>query len=188
MERQYIIFIAAAAAAFAALMVVGLFFNPLKAEQESTEKESGVFIAELGDTAYVRYSAGTIRLVQNLPDKNILRIEGPSEVLNTNLAGLKGEFRYTDMTIEYVQNGKVEEISEKDFRTIQYRFLPDAGNVTSYTYRNVDFIAQAKSAELVAAFQALSTAKIGQNYPVKIVLEGGPVDIGIEEKTVRFVE
>lgn len=188
LERQYMIFITAAGAAFAALLVVGLFFNPLKAEQDGPDAESGVFVAELGDTAYVRYSAGTIRFVQNLPEKNILRIEAPSELLNTNLAGLKGEFRYTEMTIEYVQNGSVEEISEKDFKTIQYRFLPDAGNVTSYTYRNVDFIAQATSAELIAAFQPLSTAEAGQDYPVRIVLEGGPVDIGIEEKIVRFVE
>lgn len=185
MERQYIVFIAAAGAGFAALLIVGLYFNPLRAEPED---DTGVFEAKIGKAAYVRYSGNVIGLVQNLPDKNILRIEAPAELLNTNLAGLKGEFRYTDMTIKYVQNGEQEEISQRDFKTIQYRFLPDAGNMTSYTYRNVDFIAQATSAELIATFVPQSTAKVGDEYAVKIVLEGGPVDIGIAEKTVRIVE
>lgn len=186
LERQYISFIAVAGAAFAALIVVGLFFNPLQAQPEDPD-DAGITEAEIGKATYVRYSAGVVKLVQDLPEKNILRIEAPSELLNTNLGGLRGEFRYTEMEIEYVQNGKVEEISETDFKTIQYRFLPDAGNVTSYTYRNVDFIAQATNAELIATFVPLSTARAGQEYPVKIILEGGPVDIGVEEKIVKVV-
>jgi hypothetical protein len=87
-----------------------------------------------------------------------------------------------------VQNGKREVVDEKDFGSVQYRFLPDAGNMTSYTYRNVDFNVQATSAQLIASFVPLSTAKVGQEYPVKIILEGGPLDIGIEEKIVKFVE
>jgi hypothetical protein len=185
LERQYLIFIAAAAAGFAALIVVGLFFNPLQAAEDPADSK---FIeAEIGKTAYVRYSAGVIKLVQGLPEKNILRIEAPSELLSTNLGGLKGELRYTGMTISYVQNGEQEEIEEQDFKTVQHRFLPDAGNMTSYTYRNVDFIPQATSAELIASFIPLDTAKVGDEYPVKIVLEGGPVDIGVEEKVIKIV-
>jgi hypothetical protein len=187
LERQYLIFIAAAGAGFAALLVVGLFFNPLQAEPNNQPTETGVIEAEVGKTAYVRYSSGVIRLVQNLPERNILRIEAPSELLNTNLAGLKGEFRYSAMTISYVQKGKQEEISETDFKTVQYRFLPDAGNVTSYTYRNVDFTAQATSAELIAAFVPLSTARAGEEYPVRIILEGGPADIAVDEKKIKVV-
>jgi hypothetical protein len=87
-----------------------------------------------------------------------------------------------------VQNGKSETVDEKDFESIKFRFLPDAGNVTSYTYRNVGFNAQATSAQLIASFVPLSTAKVGDEYSVKIILEGGPVDIGIGEKKVRIVE
>ncbi len=186
MERQYLIFISAAAAGFAALVVVGLFFNPLQAAE--APKDSKIIEAEFGKTAYVRYSSGVIGLVQGLPEKNILRIEAPSELLSTNLGGLKGELRYSGMTIGYVQNGEQKEIEEKDFKTVQYGFLPDAGNMTSYTYRNVDFIAHATSAELIASFIPLDTAKVGDEYPVKIVLEGGPVDLGINEKIIRIVE
>ena len=187
MERQYLIFIVAAGAGFAALLIFGLFFNPLQAAPDNSNTDPSVVEAKVGKTAYVRYSSGVIGLIQKLPDKNILRIEAPSELLNTDLAGLRGEFRHTSMTISYVQNGKLEEIDEKDFKTIQYRFLPDSGNMTSYTYRNVDFNAQATNAELIASFVPLSTAKPGQEYPVKIILEGGPADIGIEEKAVKIV-
>jgi hypothetical protein len=65
--------------------------------------------------------------------------------------------------------------------------LPDAGNVTSYTYRNVDFTAQATSAELIAAFVPLSTARAGEEYPVRIILEGGPADIAVDEKKIKVV-
>lgn len=187
MERQYVIFIIAAGASFAALLVIGLFFNPLQAQPEDSD-EDGIIEAEIGKAADVRYSSGFIRQIQNLPDKNILRIEAPSELLNTNLGGVKGELRYSEMTIKYFQNGKLEQVSERDFETIQYRFLPDAGNVTSYTYRNVDFLAQATSAELIATFVPLSTAEVGREYPVKIILEGGPVDIGIQEKIIKIVK
>jgi hypothetical protein len=182
------IFIAAAGAGFAALLIYGLFINPLQAAPD-VPNNGGEFIeAELDETAYVRYGSSVINLIQKLPDKNILRIEAPSELFNTDLAALNGEFRHTSMTISYVQNGQREEVSEKDFGTIQYRFLPDAGNMTSYTYRNVDFNVRATSAQLIASFEPLPTAKVGQEYPVKIILEGGPVDIGISEKIIKFVE
>lgn len=188
MQRQYLIFIIASGAGFATLLIVGLFFNPLQAAPDSSNSDTGVVEAKIGKTAYVRYSSSVISLVQDLPEKNLLRIEAPSELLNTDLAGLRGEFRHTSMTISYVQNGKLEEIDEKDFKTIQYRFLPDSGNMTSYTYRNVDFNAQATNAQLIASFVPLSTAKVGQEYPVKIILEGGPTDIGVDEKIIKIVE
>ncbi|HKU49765.1 MAG TPA: hypothetical protein VJP79_07430 [Nitrososphaera sp.] len=187
LERQYLIFIAAAGAGFAALIIVGLFFNPLQAA-EGPKSDSGVIEARTGRTAYVHYSSGVIGLVQKLPDKNSVRIEAPSEILNTNLAGLRGELRYTDMTIKYVENGRVKEINEKDFKTVQYRFLPDAGNVTTYTYKNVQFNLQATNAELIASFVPLATAQVGQEYPVKMVLEGGTVDFGIDPKIVKVVQ
>lgn len=180
------IFIIAAGVGFAALLIVGLFFNPLSAKP--ADSVDGKFIeATLGKPVYVRYSSGVVSLVQKLPDKNLVRIEAPSQLLNTNLAGLKGEIRYSEMNISYVQNGKVEEVAEKDFKTIQYRFLPDPGNVTKYFYSNVEFNALATSSEIVATFVPLSTAKVGEEYPVKMVLEGGPVDIGIDEKIVKMV-
>lgn len=185
MERQYLIFISAAAAGFAALLIVGLFFNPLQAAEDPSD--SNIIEAEIGQTVYVRYSTGVISRVQQLPEKNLLRVEAPAELLSTNLGGLKGELRYTGMTISYVQNGEQKEIDERDFKTVQHSFFPDAGNTTSYTYRNVDFIAQATSAELIASFIPLDTAKVGDEYPVKIILEGGPVDIGIDEKVIKIV-
>jgi|GEM_PF-3040575 len=188
LERQYLIFIIAAGAGFAAILIVGLFFNPLHAAPDNSNSDTGVVEAKIGKTAYVRYSFGVISLIQDLPEKNLLRIEAPSELLNTDLAGLRGEFRHTSVTISYVQNGKLKEIDEKDFKTVQFRFLPDAGNMTSYTYRNVEYNEQATNAELLASFVPLSTAKVGQEYPVKIILEGGPTDIGVEEKIIKIVE
>jgi hypothetical protein len=128
-----------------------------------------------------------VTLVQKLPDKNLVTIQAPSQLFNNNLAGLKGQITYSDMTIHYVQNGKPEEVGEKDFKTIQYRYLPDVGNVTKYTYSNVAFNAYTTSSEIVATFVPLSTAKVGDEYPVKMILEGGPADIGIDEKIIKIV-
>ena len=188
MERQYLIFIAVAGAGFAALLIIGLFVIPLQAAPETPAVDRDIIEAEIGKMAYVRYGSGTISQIQNLPDKNILRIEASSELRNTDLAALRGEFRHTSMTIDYVQNGKNETVDEKDFDSIKFRFLPDAGNVTSYTYRNVEFNALATSAQLIASFVPLDTAKVGDEYSVKIILEGGPVDVGIAEKKIRIVE
>lgn len=188
LERQYLIFIAAAGAGFAALIIFGVFINPLQAAPEPPSVDSDVIEAKIGKTAYVRYGSGTIEQIQSLPDKNILRIEASSELMNTDLAGLRGDFRHTSMTIDYVQNGQHEKVDEKEFQTVQYRFLPDAGNMTSYTYRNVEFNIHATSAQLIASFVPLSTAKVGDEYSVRIILEGGPVDIGIAEKKIRIVE
>jgi hypothetical protein len=188
LERQYLIFIAVAGAGFAALLVLGLFVVPLQAAPETPAVDRDVIEAELGMLAYVRYGSVAIGQIQDLPDKNILRVEASSELLNTGLAGLRGDFRHTSMTIDYVQSGRNETVDEKDFESVRFRFLPDAGNVTSYTYRNVEFNAQATSAQLIASFIPLSTAKVGEEYSVKIFLEGGPVDIGIAEKKIRIVE
>lgn len=188
MERQYLIFAIAAAAAFGGLLVVGLFFNPPHAASPDSSTDSGVIQAKIGKTAYVHYSSGVIGLIQKLPEKNLVTIEAPAELLNTNLAGLKGEVTYTDMNIQYVQNGKEETINEKDFKTIQYKFLPDPGNMTSYRYENVKVNALATSSQIVVSFVPLPTAKVGEQYQVKMILEGGPVDIGIDPKTIEIVE
>lgn len=178
---------AAAGAGFAALLFFGLF-NPLQAAPQNPTVNDGSFEAKIGKTVYVRYGSSTIDLIQKLPDKNILRIEAPSELLSTDVSALNGDFRHTSMTISYVENGERKRIDEKDFNTVRYKFLPDAGNMTSYTYRNVQFNVHATSAQLIASFVPLDTAKVGQEYPVRIILEGGPVDIGIEEKIVKIVE
>ena len=72
MERQYLIFIAAAGAGFAALLIFGLFINPLQAAPDNSSADTRVVEAEIGKTAYVRYSSGVIGLVQKLPEKNLL--------------------------------------------------------------------------------------------------------------------
>ncbi|MGI0025775.1 MAG: hypothetical protein ACREA4_11625, partial [Nitrososphaera sp.] len=112
MERQYLIFIVAAAAVFGALIVVGLYFNPLQSEGESDDgtSDGNVLEAKVGQRVYVRYSSNVIKMIQNLPQKNSLELKASSELLNTNLAGLRGEVRYTDMTIEFVQNGEKERV------------------------------------------------------------------------------
>jgi hypothetical protein len=187
LQRQYLIFVAVAAAGFAALIVVGLYFNPLKSEGKTGTKNDGVVDAKIGQSVHVRYSASTVGLIQKLPAKSAIKLESASELQNTNLGGLKGELRYTDMIIEYVQNGKKETISEKDFDTIQYKFLPDAGNKTTYRYENVDFTSYATSSELVATFVPLSTAKVGQQYTVKLFLDSGTVQYAPQEKIIRIV-
>ncbi len=186
MERQYLIFIAAAAAGFTALIVVGLFFNPMDSEGDTGE-DDGTIDAKIGQNVFVRYSANTIGLIQKLPEKSALKLEVSSELHNTNLGGLRGELRYTDMIIEYVQNGKKESVSEDDFDTIQYRFLPDAGNKTTYRYENVDFNAYTTDSQLVASFVPLSTANVGQQYTVKLFLESGIVNYAPQEKIIEIV-
>ncbi len=92
------------------------------------------------------------------------------------------------MTITWFEDGQEETISEDDFKTIEYRFLPDIGNKTTYTYENVDYIAKTTSAQLVVAVKPLSTANVGEEYTVKIVMHtGGAVGYAIDEKTVRVV-
>ncbi len=188
MERQYLIFIAVAAAAFSALIVVGLFFNPLQTEGETDgSKDRNVLEAKVGKEVYVRYSPNVIKMIQNLPQKNSLELEVSSELHNTNLAGLRGEVRYTDMTMEFFQNGEKEIVTDDDFDTIAYRFLPDAGNQTVYTYENVEFRAQSTDSQLIATFVPLSTAEVGQRYTVKLILDAGILNYAID-RVIEIVE
>ncbi|MGI0013564.1 MAG: hypothetical protein ACREBU_09010 [Nitrososphaera sp.] len=190
MERQYLIFIVAAAAVFGALVVVGLYFNPLQTEGKSDNGTSdpNTIKAKVGKEVYVRYSSNVVKMIQNLPQKNSLELKASSELLNTNLAGLRGEVRYTDMTIKFVQNGEEESVTDDEFKTIAYRFLPDPGNQTVYTYENVEFRAQTTDSQLIATFVPLSTAEVGQKYTVKLILDAGIINYAIEDRVIEIVE
>jgi hypothetical protein len=188
LERQYKIFIAAAGAVFAVLIVLG-FYNPL---QQSGADDSGnapdVIKAKKGQQVFVRYSSTVVKMMQNLPNKNSVEVEVSSELQVTNLAGLNGEIRYPNMEITYVRDGKEETVNEKDFKTMAYRFFPDIGNKTKYVYENVDYFANADNSQVVVTVKPLSTAKVGEHYTVKMDLHtGGIVNYGIGEKTIEIV-
>jgi hypothetical protein len=185
-ERQHLVFIIAAGAAFALLIGVA-YFNPFQ-QSEGEETDSNVVKARKGQEVYVRYSSSVVKLIQDLPNKNALDLEVSSELQVTNLAGLRGEMRYPDMEITYVQNGETETIDGDDFGTIEYRFFPDAGNMTKYSYDNVDFIAKADDSQVLVAIKPLSTAKIGEQYTIKMVLHtGGVVSYQINEKIIEII-
>jgi hypothetical protein len=187
LERQYIIFIAVAGAAFAALIVLA-FYNPLQQSGGDGGNASDVIKAKKGQQVFVKYSSTVVSMIQNLPDTNSLELDVSSELQVTNLAGLNGEIRYPNMEITYVQKGKEETVSEKDFKTIEYRFFPDIGNKTKYVYENVDYIAKADNTQVVVTVKPLSSAKVGEHYTVKMVLHtGGIVNYGIGEKTIEIV-
>lgn len=188
LERQHIIFIAAAAAAFGALIVFGLF-NPLqRSEGDADDTGSEVIKVREGETAFVRYSSSVVKLLQDLPDNNEVEVRVSSELQVVNFAGLNGEVRYPEMTIKWIEKGNQEEISEDDFKTIEYRFLPDKGNSTSYVYEDVDYIAKATNAQLLVAVKPLSTAKVGDKYTVELLMHtGGAVSYAISDKIIEIV-
>jgi len=182
LERQHFIFIAAAAAAFTALLLFA-FYNPFQ-QTDGTE----VIKVKKGDQAYVRYSSAVVKRVQDLPDRNSLEVEVSSELQVTNLGGLNGEVRYTDMTITWVEEGEEKNINDDDFKSIEYRFLPDIGNKTRYVYENADYITKADGSQLIVAIKPLSSAKVGEQYTVSLILHtGGLVDYQIAEKIVEVV-
>lgn len=187
MERQYIIFIIAAGAAFAAL--IGLaYFNPFQQSEGEENDNPNVINARKGQEVHVRYSPAVVKMIQDLPNKNTVEVEVSSELQVTNLAGLRGEIRYADIEITYVEKDEVETISGDNFKTIEYRWLPDAGNKTSYVYENVDYIAKATDSQVIVTVKPLSTAKVGEEYTVRLVLHtGGIVSYEIGEKTIKIV-
>jgi len=191
LERQYLIFIVAAGVAFGALIIVGLFFNPLRTEGDSgngnTDTDPNLIQAQVGQEVYVRYSYNVIKMIQGLPAKNSLELRAASELHNINLGGLRGELRYTDTMIEFVQNGKEESVSGDEFKSIEFRFLPDSGNRTTYIYEDVTFNARSTDSQLIATFVPLSTAKVGEKYPVKLVLDAGIINYGIEDRIIEIV-
>jgi hypothetical protein len=187
LERQYKIFIAVVGAAFAALIVLA-FYNPLQQLGADSGNGPDVIKAKKGQQVYVRYSSSVVSMIQKLPDNNSVELEVSSELQVTNFAGLNGEIRYPIMEITYVQNGKEETVSEKDFKTIAYRFFPDVGNKTKYAYEDVDYIAKADNSQVVVTVKSLSTAKVGAHYTVKMVLNtGSMVSYAIGEKTIEIV-
>jgi hypothetical protein len=190
LERQYLVFIIAAAVAFGALIIVGLYFNPLRTEGDSGDgnTDPNLIKARVGQEVYVRYSYNVIKMIQGLPAKNNLELRAASELHNINLGGLRGELLYTDTMIEFVQNGKEESVSGDEFKSIEYRFLPDSGNQTKYIYEDVTFNARATDSQLVATFVPLSTAKVGEKYPVKLILDAGIINYGIEDRVIEIVD
>jgi hypothetical protein len=183
-ERQYLAVIVAVVVAFSAL--IGLaFYNPF---QPSEGDSSDVIKARKGETVFVRYSPAVVKMIQDLPTRASAEVEVSSELQVTNFAGLNGELRYSKMEITFVQDGEAETIEEKDFKTIEYRFYPDAGNTTSYVYENIDFIAKATNAQVIVAVRPLSTAEVGDQYTVKLLLNtGGVVNYAITDKIIEIV-
>ena len=198
------IFILAAVGMFATLIVVGLLFNPLgksnsssssiasSANSSSSNTSNAAAIkARVGEQVDIQYSSGVANMIQRLPRNNNVTIVMSSELQNTNFAGFKSEIRYEDELIKYVQKGKMQTITGNNFKTIEYKFLPDAGNQTLYTFKNVQFISNPNSngdSRVIVSLVPLSTAKVGERYTVKMELEtGGLISYGIGEKTIEIV-
>lgn len=187
MERQYVVFIVVAAVAFGTLIIVGLFFNPTQTQGKNSDSDN-IIKAKIGQEVYVRYSSGVITQIQNLPSKNEVVVEVSSELHNTNLAGLRGEVRYNEMIISYVQDGKYEAVRDEVFPTIEYRFYPDAGNKTTYSYENVRFVPDGENPQLLVSVVPLNAAEVGERYTIKLILDtGGLVKYQISEKVIEIV-
>lgn len=187
MERKYVLIIVGVAAALGAIVIVGLFFNPMQTQGENTGSNNAIK-AKVGQQVYIRYSSNVIAQIQNLPSRNNVTVEVSSELHNTNLAGLRGEVRYTQYVISYVQNGKGETVTDDVFPTIEYRFSPDAGNKTTYSYENVRFVATAEDPQLIVSVVPLKAAEVGERYTVKLIMDGGgPVKYAIAEKVIEIV-
>ena len=86
MERQYKIFLVAAAAIFGGLVIFGLYFFPMIKASEG-DKDDSVINARVGQKVTIRYSDTVVKMIQNLPAKNALEIKTSSELHNTDLAG-----------------------------------------------------------------------------------------------------
>jgi len=190
------VFIVAAAAIFGALIVVGVFFNPLKSNSSiagnssnntNTNNDPNIIKARIGYKLNIRYSSNVVSLIEKLPSRNNLTLEVSSPLHNTDLAGLNGEINYTGESITYVQNGEERTISGNDFSNIQYRFAPDKGNMTTYSYQNVKYTTSGDNNQLVASFMPLPSAKVGDRYTVKLLLDAGIVNYSIGEKTIEIV-
>lgn len=187
LERQYLVFIIVAGVVFGTLIIVGLFFNPMQTQGENPVS-SNVTKAKIGQEVYIRYSSGVVSQIQNLPSKNNVNVEVSSELHNTNLAGLRGEVRYNEMIISYVQGGKYETVRDELFPTIEYKFSPDTGNKTTYSYENVRYVADGQNPQLIVSVVPLNAAEIGERYTVRLVLDtGGLIKYQITEKVIEII-
>jgi hypothetical protein len=193
LERQHIVFIAAATAIFGALVIVGVFFNPLKSgssiagNSNNSSNDPNVIKARIGYRIDIRYSSNVVSLIEKLPSRNNLTLEVSSPLHNTNLAGLKGEIRYTGELVTYVQNSEKKTVKGDDFGSVQYRFAPDKGNTTTYAYQNVEYTSTGDNSQLVASSTPLPSAKVGDKYTVKLILDAGTINYAIGEKTIEIV-
>lgn len=187
LERQHTIFLIAVAAVFGALIAVALYFNPLqKANKEVNDPN--VIKAKVGQSVYVRYSKDVVKRIQDLPSKNNVTLKVSSELQNIDLGGLRGELRYDELIISYVQKGKVETETGDTFKTVEYRFSPDRGNTTTYTYENAKFTTDSQDSQLIATVKPLPTAQVGEHYTVKLKLETGQiVNYAISDKVIEIV-
>jgi len=189
LERQYLIFIVVAGAAFTAL--IGLaYFNPFQSSsgEDDDNPNSDTIKVKKGQTAVVRYSSAVVKMIQDLPNNNDVEIKVSSELQVVNFAGLNGQVTYPDMTIKWIQDGEQESISKDKFKTVEYRFFPDKGNTTSYVYENVDYIAKTTDAQVIVSVKPLSTAKVGEEYVVKLIMHtGGTVGYAIDDKIIEIV-
>jgi hypothetical protein len=190
LERQHLVFIAAAGTVFAALIIVGLYFNPLKSQGTgNTGSNDNIIKARIGQPVNVKYSSTTVKRIQDLPTNNKLRVQVSSELQSTNLAGLGGEIRYSGMSITFVQKGKQETVTENQFKTIEYRFLPDPGNTTKYVYQDIRFVASSPTPQLVVTVVPLTSAKVGERYTVDLIGNtGGVLSYGYGQKTIEIIK
>lgn len=189
MERQHIVFIAVAAAAFAAL--IGLaYFNPFQQTVDGGEEDDGSDIIRVreGEEARVRYSVKVAQMIHDLPTKNALEVRVSSELVVTNVAGLMGQFTYDNYEITYVEDGQEETVTPEEFRTIEYRYNPDRGNTTKYIYNNVDYNIRSEDSQLMVVVKPLDHVKPGERYTVELILHTGtPVGYSINEKIIEIV-
>ena len=187
MERQYKIFVAIAGGAFAALILLAIY-NPFSPPASGNDNNVETIKAKIGQKVNVRYSSAVVNMIDNLPSSNSVEIVVSSELQVLNFAGLDSQIRYPNMEITYVQNGKEETVSEKDFKTVEYKFNPDRGNVTKYNYEDVQYISNAGASQAIVTLKPLTTAKVDEHYTIKMVLHtGNPISYKIAEKTIEIV-
>lgn len=82
----------------------------------------------------------------------------------------------------------MEAVSEENFKTVEYRWFPDAGNRTSYVYENADYIARGVNSQVIVAVKPLPEAKVGDEYTVRLLLHtSGAVSYAIDDKVIKIV-
>jgi hypothetical protein len=200
LERQHRLFIVVASGAFAALILAGFLFNPISktssiasSSNNNNIKNKEVIKVRVGEPVDIIYSPTVGGMIQGLPRTNNVTITMSSELQNINFVGLKGQIKYANELIKYIQNGKIQTITGNNFKTIEYKFSPDTGNQTRYTFEDVQYvsnngsISNADSGVIVSVIP-LSTAKVGEHYTVKMDLNtGGLVNYEISEKTIEII-
>lgn len=187
MERQYKVFIVAISVIVGIISVVAYFYPQIS--KSAGSDSSDVIEAQLGKKLFIRYSGNVISTIENLPPnkKNNLTLTTSSQLHNIALGGLGGEFRYDSVLISFTQDGQRENLPERIFKSQEYRFFPDPGTNSTYTYQNVKYNAAGPSDQLVATFEPLSSAKVGEKYLVNLQLDTGILKYDFSRKTIEIV-